>query len=126
MTHLGSGDGDIQGRLHRDEGEFVLRSSMDVERLLSGVETRVQVSGEQLSAEATEHGLRFGLNGVYRQGRFSIGAEVAARQELGSTDSEYAGFLNVASPSKPPCCHPRLRWGSRAVVVGRCIWSLHS
>ena len=77
------------------EGAFVLRGSVDVERLLSGVETRVQVSGEQLSAEATEHGLRFGLNGVYRQGRFSIGAEVAARQELGSDDSEYAGFLNV-------------------------------
>ena len=77
------------------EGEFVLRGSVDVERLLSGVETRVQVSGEQLSAEATEHSLRFGLNGVYRQGRFSIGAEVAARQELGSDDSEYAGFLNV-------------------------------
>ena len=76
------------------EGEFVLRGSVDVERLLSGVETHVQVSGERLSAEATEHGLRFGLNGVYRQGRFSIGAEVAARQELGSDDSEYAGFLN--------------------------------
>ena len=77
------------------EGEFLLRSSVDVERLLSGVETRVQVSGERLSAEATEHSLRFGLNGVYRQGRFSIGAEVAARQELGSNDSEYASFLNV-------------------------------
>ena len=77
------------------DGEFVLRGSVDVERLLSGVETRVQVSGERLSAEATEHGLRFGLNGVYRQGRFSIGAEVAARQELGSDDSEYAGFLNL-------------------------------
>ena len=77
------------------EGAFVLRGSVDVERLLSGVETRVQVSGERLSAEATEHSLRFGLNGVYRQGRFSIGAEVAARQELGSDDSEYAGFLNL-------------------------------
>ena len=77
------------------KGAFVLRGSVDVERLLSGTETRVQVSGERLSAEATEHSLRFGLNGVYRQGRFSIGAEVAARQELGSDDSEYAGFLNV-------------------------------
>ena len=77
------------------EGAFVLRGSVDVERLLSGVETRVQVSGERLSAEATEHSLRFGLNGTYRQGRFSIGAEVAARQEVGSDDSEYAGFLNL-------------------------------
>ena len=77
------------------EGEFVLRGSMDVERLLSGAETRVQVSGERLSAEATEHGLLVGLNGVYRQGRFMIGAELAARQELGSTDSEYTGFLNL-------------------------------
>ena len=66
-----------------------------MERLLSGTETRVQVSGERLSAVATENSLLFGLNGIYRQGHFSIGAEVAARQELGSTDSEYTGFLNV-------------------------------
>ena len=77
------------------DGDLVLRGSVDVERLLSGVETRVQVSGERLSAEATEHRLRFGLNGIYRQGSFSIGAEVAARQELGSDDSECASFLNL-------------------------------
>ena len=77
------------------EGEFTLRGSVDVERLLSGTETRVQVSGERLSAVATENSLLFGLNGIYRQGRFTIGAEIAARQELGSTDSEYASFLNL-------------------------------
>ena len=76
------------------EGALTLRGSVDVERLLSGRETRVEVSGEPLSAIATEHSLLVGLNGIYRQGRFSIGAEVAARQELGSDDSEYAGFLN--------------------------------
>ena len=76
-------------------GELVLRGSMDVEQLLSGTETRVQVSGEQLSAVATDNSLLFGLNGVYRQSRFSIGAEVAARQELGSNDTEYVSFLNL-------------------------------
>ena len=77
------------------EGEFTLRGSVDVERLLSGVETRVQVSGERLSAEATENSLLVGLHGGYRHGRFSVGAEVAARQEVGSSDSEYASFLNL-------------------------------
>ena len=55
----------------------------------------MEVSGERLRAIATENSLLFGLNGVYRQGRFSIGGEVAARQELGSDDNEYASFLNV-------------------------------
>ena len=55
----------------------------------------MEVSGERLSAVATDNSLLFGLNGIYRQGRFSIGAEIAARQELGSNDSEYASFLNV-------------------------------
>ena len=77
------------------EGEFILRGSVDLERLLSGTETRVQVSGERLSAVATDSSLLVGLNGIYRQGRFSIGAEVAARQELGSNDSEYTSFLNL-------------------------------
>ena len=77
------------------EGEFALRGAVDYERIFSGAETRVQVSGEPLRAVATEHSLRFGLNGIYRQGRFSIGAEVAARQELGSDDSEYASFVNL-------------------------------
>jgi len=77
------------------EGTFTLRGSVDLEKLLSGRETRVAVSGESLRATATAHGLLAGLNGVYRQGRFSIGAEFAARQELGSNDSEYASFLNL-------------------------------
>ena len=77
------------------EGEFVLRGSVDYERIVKGAQTRVEVSGERLSAVATGNSLLFGLNGVYRQGRFMIGAELAARQELGSDDSEYAGFVNL-------------------------------
>ena len=77
------------------EGEFSLRGSLDFERMLSGATTTTQVSGEQLSADATENSLLVGLQGVYRQGRFTVGAEIAARQELGSTDSEYTGFLNL-------------------------------
>ena len=77
------------------EGEFTLQGSVDYARIVKGAQTRVEVSGERLRAIATENSLLFGLNGVYRQGRFSIGAEVAARQELGSDDNEYASFLNV-------------------------------
>ena len=77
------------------DGEFTLRASVDYERIVSGATTTTQVSGEQLRAEATDNSLLVGLNGVYRQGRFTIGAEIAARQELGSTDSEYTSFLNV-------------------------------
>ena len=76
-------------------GNLVLRGSVDLERLLSGTETTTRVSGERLSAVATDSSLLVGLNGVYRQGRFSIGAEVAARQELGSADREYVSFLNL-------------------------------
>ena len=53
------------------------------------------VSGERLSAEATDQSLLVGLNGVYRHDRITVGAEMAARQELGSTDSEYTSFLNL-------------------------------
>ena len=77
------------------EGEFSLRGSLDFERMLSGATTTTQVSGEQLSADATDTSLLVGLQGVYRQGRFTVGAEIAARQELGSTDSEYTSFLNL-------------------------------
>ena len=77
------------------EGEFTLQGSVDYARIVKGAQTQVEVSGERLRAIATENSLLFGLNGVYRQGRFSIGAEVAARQELGSDDNEYASFLNV-------------------------------
>ena len=77
------------------EGEFTLQGSVDYARIVKGAQTRVEVSGERLRAIATENSLLFGLNGVYRQGRFSIGGEVAARQELGSDDNEYASFLNV-------------------------------
>ena len=77
------------------EGEFTLRGSVDYERIVKGAQTRVEVSGERLSAEATENSLLVGLHGVYRQGRFSIEAEIAARQELGSDDSEYASFVNL-------------------------------
>ena len=55
----------------------------------------VAVSGESLRAAATDNSLLVRLNGLYRQGWFSVEAEVALRQELGSDDSEYASFLNL-------------------------------
>ena len=68
---------------------------MDVERILRGATTTTVVSGERLRAETTANSLLVGLNGVYRQGRVTVGAAVSARQELGSTDAEYVGFLNL-------------------------------
>ena len=77
------------------DGEFALRGSVDYERIVSGATTTTRVSGERLSADATQNSLLAGVKGVYRRGRFTIGAEVAARQELGSNDSEYTSFLNL-------------------------------
>ena len=90
-------------------GAFALRGSMDLERIISGQATTTKVSGERLRAKATGQSLLFGVRGGYRQGPFTVdldgytftakgftvGAEIAARQELGSTDSEYVGFLNL-------------------------------
>ena len=76
-------------------GELVLSGSMDVERLLSGADTRVQVSGEQLSAAAMKNSLLIGLNGAYHQDRFTAGVEVVAQHELGSGNINYASFLSL-------------------------------
>ena len=76
-------------------GAFLLRGSVDIEQMVSGATTTTQVSGERLSADATDTSLLFGLRGIYRHDRVTVGAEIAARQELGSTDSEYTSFLNL-------------------------------
>ena len=76
-------------------GAFVLRGSVDFEQIISGAKTTTQVSGERLSTEATDNSLLFGLNGVYRHDRITVGVELAVRQEVGSTDSEYTSFLNL-------------------------------
>ena len=76
-------------------GAFLLRGSVDIEQMVSGATTTTQVSGERLSAAATDTSLLFGLRGVYRHDRVTVGAELAARQELGSTDSEYTSFLHL-------------------------------
>ena len=87
----------VPGRHHTalGDGELTLRGSVDYERIVSGATTTTTVSGEVLRAEATENSLLVGLNGVYGQGRFTFGAEVSTRQELGSSDTEYVGFLNL-------------------------------
>ena len=76
-------------------GAFLLRGSVDIEQIVSGATTTTQVSGAGLSADATDTSLLFGLRGLYRHDRVTVGAELAARQELGSTDSEYTSFLNL-------------------------------
>ncbi len=77
------------------DGTVALRGSVDYERMFSGAETTASVSGERLTAEATKNSLLVGVRGGYQQGRFAVGAELAARQELGSPDTEYVGFLNL-------------------------------
>ena len=76
-------------------GAFLLRGSVDIEQMVSGATTTTQVSGARLSADATDTSLLFGLRGLYRHDRVTVGAEIAARQELGSTDGEYTSFLNL-------------------------------
>lgn len=81
--------------MHWGERLFALRGSVDLERIVSRVETTTTVLGERLSAEVTAQSLLVGMNGGYRHNRVTVGAPLAARQELGSTDTEYMGFLNL-------------------------------
>ena len=85
------------------EGEFVLRGSVDVERLLSGVETRVQVSGERLSAEATEHSLRFGLKGCIAKAASPLGRKWRPARRWGRTTANTpASSMSACSSDFPP------------------------
>ncbi len=52
------------------------------------------MSGERLESKSPETRFLFGLGGVYRKGRFSLGGEVAV-YGLGSDDSEYAGRVTL-------------------------------
>ena len=77
-----------------DGGMFSLRGSVDLEQKLGDAETAVDVSGERLVSKSPETRFLFGLGGVYRKGRFSLGGEVSV-YGLGSDDSEYAGRVTL-------------------------------
>ena len=52
------------------------------------------MSSESLNLEAVTESILLGLSGVYRQGRFSLGAEVWLREVLDSNAREYTGILD--------------------------------
>ncbi len=78
-----------------DDGSFSLRGSVDLERTLSGAGTIAQVSGARLRLDAAKNSVLANLSAVYRQGRFSLGAEGWLREVLDVNAREYAGRLTV-------------------------------
>ena len=86
------------------DGAFSLRGSVDFERMFRGATTTTQVSGEQLSAVATENSLLVGLNGVYRQGRFSIGRKWRPARSWDQPTANTPASSISASPSKRLSC----------------------
>ena len=77
-----------------DSGGLSLHSSLDIERIFSGAQTDVHVSGEKLSQRPAKDSVLVALGGTYRRGPFSFGAQVSAREGLGSEGREYSGSLN--------------------------------
>ena len=74
-------------------GSLSLRVLLDVEQALGDGGTTTVVSGEKLSSESAKTRVLLGLGGAYRQGPFSLGAELSAGG-LGSDDEEYSGRVD--------------------------------
>ena len=73
------------------DGEFSLQASLDVERILSGAETLVRVSGAALRSESPATGILLAVDSVYRWDRYSIGASVNVGAALDSVTYDYSG-----------------------------------
>ena len=78
-----------------DSGGLSLQGSLDIERIFSGAQTDVHVSGEKLSQRPAKDSVLVALGGTYRRGPFSFGVQVSAREGLGSEGREYSGSLNL-------------------------------
>ena len=76
------------------ERTLALRGRLGVERVLGDAETAVTVSGERLGSESARTRLLLGLGGTWRNGRWSLGADVAAAG-AGSDDSDYTANLRL-------------------------------
>ena len=74
-------------------GALSLRVLLDVEQPLGDGGTTTVVSGEKLTSESAKTRVLLGLGGAYRQGPFSLGAELSAGG-LGSDDEEYSGRVD--------------------------------
>ena len=77
-----------------DGGTFTLRGSLDLEQKFGDTETAVDVSGTKLDSKSAKTRLLFGLGGVYRKDRFSLGGEVSVGGQ-GSDDAGYAGRITL-------------------------------
>ncbi len=74
-------------------GALSLRVSLDMEQALGDAETTAKVSGAKLSSVSPKTRVLLGLGGAYRQGPFSLGAELSAGG-LGSDDDGYSGRVD--------------------------------
>ncbi len=74
-------------------GALSLHVLLDVEQALGDGGTTTVVSGEKLTSESAKTRVLLGLGGAYRQGPFSLGAELSAGG-LGSDDDEYSGRVD--------------------------------
>lgn len=77
-----------------EDETLALRASADIERALGAAETAAVVSGERLGSEASATRVLLALGGIWRTGRFSLGAQLAARGS-GSDDSEFSGRISL-------------------------------
>ena len=75
-------------------GRLALRGSADVEEILSGERTTVEVSGERLHARAEKTRLLLGMGARWRAGCFSLDADLSA-SGLGSGEKTYGGRLSL-------------------------------
>ena len=75
-------------------GTLALSASADIERALGGTETATGVSGERLESEGSNTRILLGLGGTWRNGRFSLGVQVAA-DGPGTDDASYFGRVGL-------------------------------
>ena len=75
-------------------GTLLLRGSADLESVLSGGKTIVEVTGDRLRAEAGRTRLLLGVGARWRMGRFTMDGEISAAG-LTSDDKAWGGRLDV-------------------------------
>ena len=86
----------IESHLSRngEAEEISLFGSLDVEHTLSGGETTVLVSGEELRSKPPSTGVHVGVGGTWLRDRLSLDGAFRA-YGVGSGDTEYAARLGL-------------------------------
>ena len=82
----------------RDDSDhtFALHGRLGVERVVSDVETGMDVSGERLDSQAARTLGVLGLGAVQRWDRWSLSGEISA-SGLGTDESSYAASLRLGT-----------------------------